>query len=258
LPVVVEVGGWDEAFVGAASDDPEALARTIQARVLAETGLTCAVGIGETKLQAKTATGFAKPGGVARLTRRTWFETMGRQPVTSIWGIGKRTAELLAELSIHTVTELADADHHELAARFGPRIGPSLKVLGLGGDDAPVVGEPYVARSRSREVTFDHDVTDRAEMDDHVARLAAEVTASVVAEGRRITHVAVKVRTASFFTRTKIAKLRHETTDPAEVVNRALAVLTRFELDRPVRLLGVRVVLDVPDASPPAGLSSDR
>ena len=30
------------------------------------TRLSCAVGIGETRLQAKTATGFAKPGGVAR------------------------------------------------------------------------------------------------------------------------------------------------------------------------------------------------
>src|SRR4051794_38164795 len=54
FPVVVEVLGWDEAFVGASTDDPEALAQAIRARVRAETGLSCAVGIGETKLQAKT------------------------------------------------------------------------------------------------------------------------------------------------------------------------------------------------------------
>ncbi len=64
--VEVEVWGWDEAVLGASTDDPEALAQEIKARVLAETKLTCAVGIGETKLQAKTATGFAKPGGIAR------------------------------------------------------------------------------------------------------------------------------------------------------------------------------------------------
>ena len=78
LPVVVEEWGWDEAFVGADTDDPEALAREIQARVLDETGLTCAVGIGETRLQAKTATGFAKPGGIARLTGGTWLPDDGR------------------------------------------------------------------------------------------------------------------------------------------------------------------------------------
>jgi DNA polymerase-4 len=246
FPVVVEVWGWDEAFVGASTDDPEALARSMQARVLAETGLTCAVGIGETRLQAKTATGFAKPGGVARLTRRTWIETMGDKPVTALWGVGDRTAVRLAECGVHTVEQLARADHEELARRFGPTIGPYLKVLGLGGYDAPVVDEPHVARSRSREETFVRDVGLRSEMDDHVARLATEVTESVVAEGRRVTHVAVKVRTASFFTRTKISKLPEPTTDPAEVAQRALAVFARFEMTRPVRLLGVRVMLEPP------------
>jgi DNA polymerase-4 len=246
LPVVVEEWGWDEAFVGVRTADPEEFARALQEHVFAETGLRCAVGIGETKLQAKTATGFAKPGGVARLTRRTWIATMGDRPVTAISGIGGRTASRLADHGIRTVAELARADHHELARQFGPTIGPSLRVLGLGGDHSPVVDQPRVARSRSREVTFEHDLTRRAELDEHVARLATEVTESVVAEGRWVTHVAVKVRTAAFFTRTKISKLPEPTTDPAAVAGTALAVLERFELLRPVRLLGVRVVLQTP------------
>jgi DNA polymerase-4 len=68
----------------------------------------------------------------------------------------------------------------------------------------------------------------------------------MVAEGRRVTHVAVKVRTATFFTRTKIHKLPQPTTDPEEVARAALVVLDRFEMTRPVRLLGVRVVLEPP------------
>jgi DNA polymerase-4 len=204
MGVVVEVWGWDEAFVGVRTDEPQSFARSVQRTVFAATGLHCAVGIGETKLQAKTATGFAKPGGVAMMTRRKWIDTLGDRPVTAVWGIGARTASHLAELGIHTVTDLARADHDVLARRFGPRIGPSLKVLGLGGDDAPVVGEPYVAKSRSKEVTFERDVTTRHEIDVHVARLATEVTGSVVAEGRRVTHVAVKVRTAGFFTSSRI------------------------------------------------------
>jgi DNA polymerase IV len=246
FPVVVEVWGWDEAFVGVRTGDPEAFARDVKARVLAETGLSCAVGIGETRLQAKTATGFAKPGGVALLTRRAWIETMGDKPVTAIWGIGARTAHRLAEGGIRTVVELARADHHELARQFGPTIGPFLKVLGLGGWNAPVVDQPHVARSRSRETTFEYDLTNRAEIDEHVAQLAMEVTDSVVAEGRRVTHVAVKVRTAAFFTSTKISKLPEPTTDPAEVRDRALIVLDRFHLTRPIRLLGVRVMLELP------------
>src|SRR3954468_15715968 len=45
---VVEVLGWDEAFVGIETDDPESVAHRIQADVLGATQLHCSVGIGDT------------------------------------------------------------------------------------------------------------------------------------------------------------------------------------------------------------------
>ncbi len=246
FPVVVEVWGWDEAFVGARTADPEALAASMQARLRERTRLSCAIGIGETRLQAKTATGFAKPAGVARLTRATWIGTMGAKPVSALWGVGTRTSERLADLGIATVEDLARADPEPLARAFGPTIGPSLKVLGLGGDQTPIDGTPYVARSRGKEVTFEHDLTAREEIEQHIVLLALEVTESVVAEGRRVTHVAVKVRRPSFFTRTKIHKLPAPTIDATVVASTALELFARFEPDRAVRLLGVRVVLEMP------------
>jgi DNA polymerase IV len=246
LPAVVEVWGWDEAFLGVTTDDPEAFAFEVKARVATDTALSCAVGIGDTRLLAKTATGFAKPGGVARLTRREWIPTMGAKSVTAIWGIGMRTAARLSELGIVTVEDLARTDHEQLARIFGARIGPHLRVLGLGGDDSPILDEPHVARGRSKEQTFTTDVADIASIAAHVDRLAREVTADVVAEGRCITHVAVKVRTSSFFTSTKISKLSAPSTDPHVVATMAMTVLARFGELRPVRLLGVRVVLEMP------------
>ena len=79
---------------------------------------------------------------------------------------------------------------------------------------SPVVDEPWVPRSRSKETTYPRDLTDPTEVRAEVDRLAREVTASVVAEGRRVTHVHVKVRTATFFTRIKSSKLAEPTTDP--------------------------------------------
>ena len=55
---VVEVLGWDEAFVGVHTDDPEAVARELQAEVLSAAGLHCSVGVGDTKVRAKIATDF--------------------------------------------------------------------------------------------------------------------------------------------------------------------------------------------------------
>src|SRR3984885_4206835 len=59
----VEVLGWDEAFVGVDTADPETFARALAADVRAATEVDCSVGIGENKLQAKIATGFGKPPG---------------------------------------------------------------------------------------------------------------------------------------------------------------------------------------------------
>src|ERR687895_2714462 len=105
FPVVVETAGWDEAFIGADTDDPETLARSIQRAVLAKTGLSCSVGIGDNKHRAKIATGFAKPAGVHRLTAADWMSVMGERPTAALWGIGHRLERRLADLGIITVAQ---------------------------------------------------------------------------------------------------------------------------------------------------------
>lgn len=237
---IVEVVGWDEAFLGAVTDDPEDLARRIQHRVAAATALDCTVGIGPNKLQAKLATGFGKPAGVFRLTHATWFELLGDRPTDALWGIGAKTAAKLTGLGIATVRELAAADEQRLAAVFGPTIGPWLVRVGRGQDDSPVVGSPYVPKSRSRETTFQIDLADWAEIEREVTRLAGRVAEDVAAEGRPAVRVVVKVRYAPFVTRTHGIPLAEPSGDAGVLARAALTALADFAQDHPVRLLGVR------------------
>ncbi len=240
----VEVWGWDEACLGATLADPHALAVDIRSRVRANTGLSCSVGIGDNKQQAKLATGFGKPDGVGRLTTADWESVMYPRAPEALWGVGGRTATRLAELDIHTVADLAAASVETLVASFGPSTGRWLSTLGHGGGDSRIVDEPWVARSKSRESTFPVDLTDAVEIERQVRRMATELTREVAADGRTVHRVAVKVRTSTFYTRTKIRKLPAPSTDPEVVAAVANEVLGRFELTRPVRLLGVRVELD--------------
>src|SRR5947208_1362932 len=131
FPVVVEVLGWDEAFLGARVEDPEALAAEVQRAVTTETGLSCSVGIGDNKLRAKLATGFAKPAGIYRLTRDNWVAVMAGKPTEALWGIGRKTARKLAEAGLVTVADLARSSPDFLAARFGPNLGPWYRTLAL-------------------------------------------------------------------------------------------------------------------------------
>ncbi|WP_068176186.1 DNA polymerase IV [Mycobacterium sp. UM_CSW] len=243
----VEVWGWDEAYVGVEGGDPTEVAEQIRTVIASETGLSCSVGISDNKQRAKVATGFAKPAGIFALTDANWMTVMADRPVDALWGVGPKTAKKLAALDITTVRDLANADAELLTSTFGPRTGLWLLLLAKGGGDAEVSAEPWIPRSRSHVVTFPRDLTDRAEMDSAITRLARQALDDVLAGGRIVTRVAVTVRTATFYTRTKIRKLPAPTTDADTITQAALRLLDLFELDRPIRLLGVRLELAMPD-----------
>jgi DNA polymerase-4 len=127
---VVEVMGWDEAFVGVTTDGPEGLARRIQgggahadpAEVLGRRRRQL--------LRVKIGSEFAKPPvrddggacigtGVFGLTGQNWDAVMGDRSTRALWGIGAKTACKLAECGLYTVRELAAADPAALAADLG-------------------------------------------------------------------------------------------------------------------------------------------
>jgi DNA polymerase IV len=239
----LEVWGWDEAYLGAHTEDPVALAERIRTVIAGETGLSCSVGISDNKQRAKVATGFGKPAGVFTLTDANWLDVLGARSVDALWGVGPKTTKKLATLGITTVRELAYADAETLTAAFGPRTGLWLLLLAKGGGETTVTAEPWVPRSRSHVVTFPVDLTDRAEIESAVSDLAHRALREIVEQARIVTRVAVTIRTASFYTRTKIRKLDQPSTDPEVIEAAARHVLGLFDLDRPMRLLGVRLEL---------------
>ena len=186
-PVVVEVLGWDEAFVAADRSpaegvgggpsqaapaaepdlgDPRDFAQLIRDEVLAASRLHCSVGIGNNKLQAKIATDFGKPDpGIYVITDESWFEEMGARPTRALWGIGSKISKRLATLGIDTVHQLATSDARLLAAEFGPTMGPWFHRLGRGVDSSPVDATPWVPRAHGREETFQEDLTEWADVE---------------------------------------------------------------------------------------------
>jgi DNA polymerase-4 len=244
----VQVLGWDEAFVGVQTDNPEAYAQQVQRAVLEETRLHCSVGIGDTLVRAKVATSFGKPAGVFRLTEENWLEVMGSRPTTELWGVGTKVSRRLATLGIKTVAELAASNPEDLVPEFGPRMGPWYAQLGRGDGSRTVDDTPWVARGHSRETTFQHDLTESGQIEEAVRELAAHVLEDVAAEGRPVVGLTLKVRYAPFMTKTYARKIP-ETSDPAEVLARTLDLMAKIEPERPIRLLGLRAEMTMPEDS---------
>lgn len=246
--VVLEVIGWDECFLGVETDDPEVVARTAQAAVLEATGLYCSVGIGDNKIRAKIATEFGKPRGVFRLTEANWFEVMGEKSTRDLWGVGPKVHKRLAGHGITTVRQLADADREELTREFGPKMGVWYHGLGSGIGPTAVDDTPWVARSHSREITYQQNLTTPTEIEAAVRALAAVAFDDCAAENRPVIRVHLKVRYAPFETKTLGRKLPEATTDRDTVVSVAAALATTLDAAREVRLLGVRAEMPMPEA----------
>ncbi|MFJ3406168.1 DNA polymerase IV [Promicromonospora sp. NPDC090134] len=251
LGMVVEVLGWDEAFLGCDADDPEAVARRVQAAVLDATGLHCSVGIGDNKIRAKIATGFGKPAGIFRLTEQSWFDVMGRRPTIDLWGVGPKVSKRLAAHGIETVAHLAAADGDVLVAEFGPRMGAWYGDLGRGRGSAVVDDTPWVARGHSRETTYQRNLTTPEQVEAALRDLVTQVHADTEAEGRPVFRVGLKVRYAPFFTRDRSKKLPAPTRSLGEVTAAVLALAEGMEPGREVRLLGVRAEMVMPDDGDP-------
>jgi DNA polymerase-4 len=247
---VVEVLGWDEAFLGVRTADPQAFAHQVQAAVLAATGLHCSVGIGDNKVRAKIATGFGKPRGVFRLTAANWFEVMGHRPTIDLWGVGAKVSARLAKHGIGTVRDLADADPAVLIGEFGPRMGTWYADLGHGRGSATVDDSPWIARGHSREHTYQQDLTEPEQVQEAIGALVAEVLQDVAREGRPAVRLTLKVRYTPFLTKTFSRTLPEPTTDAAVILAEARTLIAKREAGRAIRLLGLRVEMTMPAPDP--------
>jgi DNA polymerase-4 len=234
--------GIDEAYLDI-TDVPGSSAEIgerIKRAIFAATGLTCSIGIAPNKLVAKMASELDKPDGLTiigagDLEARIWPLEVRRVP-----GIGPKTDAKLAAIEIRTIGELAARPVEQLVEAFGRSYGAFLHEAAHGIDDDPVYThlEP---RSRSRETTFQEDVADWQAIARTLARLSRDVAEELQAEGYRGRAIGIKVRFADFDTHTRVKTLDEPTDSPTAIRKAAFECLGRLDLDRRVRLIGVRV-----------------
>ncbi|MBA3300593.1 MAG: DNA polymerase IV [Thermoleophilaceae bacterium] len=237
----VEQAGLDEAYLDLSGlARPKAAARRIKAEVRDRTGLTCSIGMGPNKLVAKVASDAEKPDGFVVLTAGQARERFAGHPPGLVPGIGPRTAERLAEKGIDTLGKLASLPEESLVEWFGGNQGPWLRRLARFEDARRVVTE-RVAKSESKETTFERDLTGFEALSPILADLAERLCADLAKNDRRGRTIGIKVRLADFSIHTRARTLGDPTND-AQVVRRvSLELLREFDPRSPVRLLGVRV-----------------
>jgi DNA polymerase IV len=170
VPVVQQVG-IDEAYLDVtAFEKPMPELRALVAEVHERTGMFVSVGVGPSRLVAKTVSGSFKPRAFKALSREQACELFAGRPTRLLQGVGPKTAERLAALGAHTVGDLQQMDDELLLEHFGDNWGPYLKARAWFHDDSPVAA-PGPAKSRSNETTFPADVDDHSQLEATLTRL---------------------------------------------------------------------------------------
>jgi DNA polymerase-4 len=246
--------GIDEAYLDVSSlDRPLPALRELVVAVRERTALQISVGVGPSRLVAKTASSAFKPAAFVAMGREQAAAHFAGHAVRLLQGVGPKTAERLAAVGVETVGDLQSANPTLLARRFGERQALALHTRAHFHDDSPVETS-RVAKSRSSELTFPADVSDQARLEQTLVELALELGDGLRTRQRRARTIAVKVRLDDWTTVTRARTLPYFTDESATIAATALELLRAYAPPRPVRLLGVRVAsFDDESKGAPAG-----
>jgi DNA polymerase IV len=237
----VEVVGLDEAYLDLTGlDRHRSAARRVKEAVQTETGLTCSIGLGPNKLVAKVASDAEKPDGFVELTAEEARIRFAEASPGLVPGIGPKTVARLGQLGIATLGRLGSTSDAQLSEWFGLRLGPHLGALARF-EDERLIETVRVAKSESRETTFDHDLNGLPQLEPVLERLTSELCETLARAERRGRTIGIKVRFDDFTTVTRARSLDLAVNHPEAVGTVALDLLRRLDPARPVRLLGVRV-----------------
>lgn len=233
----------DEAFLDMSGTEklfgtPRDTAGRIAACISKELRLTASIGIAPNKFLAKIASDLNKPLGITSspFEEREIEAWLAPMPVGRIWGIGKKTSQVLAGKGIVTVGDLQQCTPAFLTRHFGVQ-GEHLYTLCRGQDDRPV-GEGGDAKSVSREHTFNVDSSDREAWKQVLFSLSQDVarrSRSAELKGRTVVLV---YRCSDFSRHSKRMPLAYPTNVAKFIYENALLLLDRVR-ERALRLIGV-------------------
>jgi DNA polymerase-4 len=246
---VMEDRGIDEVYIdftevpGGQREGGRVLARLIQKSIHAATGLTCSIGVAPNKLIAKMASEFEKPNGISIVYEDDVQARIWPLPVRKINGIGPKSEAKLHRLHLHTIGDIAAQPRDWLVDNFGQAYGSWMHDAAWGRDDRPVVTESEPV-SMSRETTFERDlhaVRDRAELGAIFTDRCTRVAEDLRRKGYVGRTIGIKLRYDDFRIATRDHTLEHYTDDAGTIRRAAGLCLKRVDLQRRLRLLGVRV-----------------
>ncbi len=245
----------DEAFLDMSGTErlfgsPENAAVLLKEKIKKETGLTLSVGIAHNHLLAKIASDFDKPDGLVIIRKGEEIAFLDKIKLKDIWGLGKKTLEILNAFNITTVKQLREMDISILHRIIGKSGGDFLYKASRGIDPG-INRERTKTRSISSEVTFGEDTRSREGIRRTLLDLSDQIMFRLREQNALSRTVFIKIRYSDFKTITVRQTLAHPVRSEDELYSTALKLLERKWNGKPfIRLIGLGVSSVEKDDSP--------
>jgi DNA polymerase-4 len=212
----------------------------IKSTLKKETGLTASVGIGPNKMAAKIASDLKKPDGLVIVTEKNLLDFLYPLPVEKLWGVGEKTHQILKEMGVKTIGDLARQKVEDLVKIFGKN-GHHLWELAQGIDNSKVETVSEL-KSIGKEVTFERDTAQKEKIEKALLRLSEKVSRSLRKEGLKGRTITLKIRLADFTTFTRAKTIKEPTNFTDVIYQECRNLFENFKLKgKKVRLVGIRV-----------------
>ncbi len=236
-PLSIDEAVLDLSGTAALHGGPPALVLIrLARRVEREIGITVSIGLAGNRLLAKIAAGRDKPRGFCVIGAEA-PALLAPAPVRLLPGIGPALARRLESLGITRLAHLQALDAGAARRQLGED-GPALVRRARGEDDRPV--DPRrETRSISAETTFDRDLSQRAELERHLWRMAEKLARRLAEQQLAACGVVLKLKTAGFALRTRTRRLPAPTLLPDVLFEEARRMLAREADGTAFRLIGI-------------------
>lgn len=221
-------------------DDYIKLAYKIKDGIKEKFGFTVNVGVANNMLCAKMASDFEKPDKVHTLFVDEVKSKLWPLPIDELFMVGKKTAERLKKIGIHTIGELANTDISLLKKHFKNQ-AQFLKDSANGIDYSKVERPISKTESISTTETLVRDVSEKSELTQILFRQTDDVARQLRERGKYCNVVAIIYKNSNFESYSKQIKLERATNNTAEIYKVVLHLLESSFRNEAIRLIGVRL-----------------
>jgi DNA polymerase IV (DinB-like DNA polymerase) len=216
-------------------------------------GLLCSIGVAPTKSAAKIASDFKKPDGLTIVYSQNLLQFLEPLEVDKVAGIGIKTSQILKEMGIKTIGQLAKYDVQALIDKFGKKNGLWMWQVANGKENEPVVTREDSLSLSTEETLQKPTKNKRVILEYLINELVDDIYDRVKRRGYEFKTVGIKLVRSDFAIETRETTFSNYHNSKESIIEVLGPLLEKFQLDdvennviskselTSIRKLGIRV-----------------